>query len=94
MYRTLIGSEIGTPVIFSVHVFKGRGQPLQTQATFVVSSTHIAALPTSAIASKMPFITSALITFMIPSFTWTSIGIVVNTQSLIQVVPANTAPFH
>jgi hypothetical protein len=50
-------------------------------------------VPTTAIANKIPFITPAPISFLIPSFVRASIATVVNFQDLIEVVQANTPRF-
>jgi hypothetical protein len=96
MYRFLIGSEAGTPTSFSVPFQGGEVSLSKPKQLFVVSPSNIAAptmAPTIAILSKIPYITPAPISFLIPSFIRAFIATVVNFQRLVEVVQVNTPSF-
>ena len=96
MFRFLIGNEAGTPPSFSVPFLDGEISLSKPKKLFAVSPSHIAApamVPTTAILSKIPFITPAPISFLIPSFVRASIATVVNFQGLIEVILVNIPRF-
>ena len=83
MFRFLIGSEAGTPATFSAPFPGGLVSLTKPSQLFVVSPSHIAAppmAPTTAISNKIPFITPAPISFLIPSFVRASIATIVRTS--------------
>jgi hypothetical protein len=96
MFRFLIGSEASTPVSFSAPLQGGLVSLTKPLQLFVVSPSHIAApamAPTTAVSNKIPFITPASISFLIPLFVQASIASIVNFQGLIEVFPTNTPRF-
>jgi hypothetical protein len=100
MYRCLFGSEgaYGTsPNDFSVS-FPGAYLSLfRPKPFFFLSPSHIAAPPakglTNHIASGLPFVVPAPVTFVRSSFARASIATVVNSAGLIEEVPADTPRF-
>ncbi len=96
MFRFLIGSVAGDPDNLSVSFPGGEVSLSKPKLLFVLSPSPIAAPTirlTTAIAHMIPFITPTTILFLVPSFTGSSIATVVNSQGLIETVPANPARF-
>jgi hypothetical protein len=100
MFRYLFGSEgaYGTPPATFSASFPGAYLSLfRPKMLFFISPTHIAAPPakelTNHIATGVPFVVPAPITFMRPQITRASIATVVNSQGLIKEVPADNPRF-
>ncbi len=99
MFRYLFGSDRdaqeGTPPDTFSMSFPGAYISLfRPKMFFFLSPSHIAAPPakglTNHIASGVPFVAPAPVTFVRSSFARASIATRVNTQGLIEVVPVDT----
>jgi hypothetical protein len=101
MSRYLLGSEeaYGTPpATFSASFPGAYLSHFRPKILFILSPTHIAAPPAKAltnyIASGVPFVAPAPISFKRPMLTRASAATRVNEQGLIEVVSADIPRFH
>ena len=86
MFRQLNSSEAGAPDSFFVP-FLGRVVSLnKPKQLFILTSSYIAAPPTTAtwLATSIPFITPAPVTFSVPSFIRVSTATLFNSAGLIE----------
>jgi len=97
MFRQLIGSEAGSPNIFSYPFPGGEVSLNSPKQLFVLSPSHIAVPPMNhmglTISSKIPFIAPAPVTFPVPTFTRAHIATFVNSQGLIETAPEDNPRF-
>jgi hypothetical protein len=97
MFRFLIGSEAGDPNRFSAPFQGGVVSLNNPKRLFVLSPSHIAApfyrATTAAIARTIPLITPTAVSFLVASFTRSSVATVVNSLGLIENVPPDTPRF-
>jgi hypothetical protein len=97
MFRFLIDSEAGDPDSFAIPFPGGEVSLKNPKQLFILSPSHVAVpfnrATAAAIARTIPFFTPAPVTFLTPSFTRASIATVVNSQGLVETVPADAPRF-